>query len=199
MTSWTSLLIFLLCSAVTPILSCDWLRNYGHLSNTSLSLIQHMGAQLTDEETPLPFPHRLYQCIQSDEMGSQLAFVRDSLELIAGLYHHDNRSSATWDTDKTERFLMTIERQTDVLNSCVSTQRRRNSRLRRYYRRLEKSTLSRWGGSPASWELIRKETKLHLDQLDLLVGFIVDSRGRCADSRGRCADSRGRSRGLLCH
>uniref|UniRef100_A0A8C3G062 Uncharacterized protein n=1 Tax=Cyclopterus lumpus TaxID=8103 RepID=A0A8C3G062_CYCLU len=182
MISWTSLLVFLLCSAVTPSLGCDWLRNYGHLSNTSLTLIQHMGGQLTDEESPVSFPYRLYQCIKSDEMESQLAFARDSLELIAGLYRHENRSSATWDTDETERFLMTIDRQTDVLKSCVS-----NSRLRRYYRRLVKSTLYRTGGSPASWELIRKESKLHLDQLDLLVGFVVDS---ATDSRRRSTDSR---------
>ncbi|XP_031735841.1 interferon phi 1 [Anarhichas minor] len=188
MTSWTRLILVLLCSAVTPVLCCDWLRHYGHLSNISLTLVQVMGGQLTDQESPVPFPYRLYERIRKDEVESQLVFIRDSLELIAGLYHHDNRSSVTWDTDKTERFLMTIDRQTDGLKSCVSTHSRKNmSRQRRYYRRLENSTLYRTGGSPESWELIRKETKLHLEQLDLLAAFVVDS---SAASRRRSTETR---------
>ncbi|GLD71114.1 interferon a3-like isoform X2, partial [Lates japonicus] len=54
----------------------------------------------------------------------------------------------------------------------VSTNKRADGQLRKYYRRLEKKTLYLTGGAPASWELIRKETKLHLDQLELLVASI---------------------------
>ncbi|GLD57859.1 interferon a3-like isoform X2, partial [Lates japonicus] len=103
---------------------------------------------------------------------SRLVFIRDSLELILNLYHHDNRSSVAWDTDKMDRFLMSVDRQIDGLNTCVSTNKRADGRLRKYYRRLEKKTLYLTGGAPASWELIRKETKLHLDQLELLVASI---------------------------
>ncbi|XP_068581709.1 interferon phi 1 [Cebidichthys violaceus] len=180
MTSWTRLILVLLCSAVSPVLGCDCVRNYGRLSNTSLTLVQVMGGQLTDQESPVPFPYRFYKRVKKDEVESQVIFIRDSLELIAGLYRHDNRSSVTWDTDKTESFLMTIDRQTEDLKSCVSTHRRKNmSGLKRYYRKLEKKTLYRTGGSPESWELIRKETKLHLKHLDLLAASL-----RCSTETG---------------
>nr|XP_046270595.1 interferon a3-like [Scatophagus argus]XP_046272377.1 interferon a3-like [Scatophagus argus] len=171
MFSWTSLL-FILCSALTPALCCDWLSHYGHLSNTSLTLIRLMGGQLTQQESPVSFPFKLYERVHKEEVKSQLAFIRDSLELISGLYRHDNLSSVTWDTDKTDHFLMSIDRQTEELNTCVPTNRPADSKLRKYYRRLVRSTLCRTGGSPASWELIRKETKEHLQQLDLLVSSI---------------------------
>ncbi|XP_054463151.1 interferon phi 1 [Anoplopoma fimbria] len=172
---WTCLLAFLLCIAGTPVLCCDCLRHYGHLSNASLTLVQTMGGQLTDQESPVPFPYKLYKYIRNAKVDKQLVFIRDSLELIAGLYRHDNLSSITWDTDKTEHFLMILHRQEDELKSCVSTHSRKVSALRKYYRKLNKSTLYRTGGGPASWEIIRKETKKHLVQLDLLVGFVVES------------------------
>ncbi|KAM8844065.1 interferon phi 1 [Spinachia spinachia] len=181
MTSWTSVLVFLLCSAATPGLCCNWLQHYGHLSNWSLTLVQTMGDRLTDQESPVSFPYRLYQRIRNQTVRTQLVFIRDSLELMAGLYHHNNRSSVTWDTDKMEHFLGIIHRQTDGLNRCLSTQKGGNRSLRSYYRRLQ-HTLYSTGGSPASWELIRKETKLHLDQLDQLWGFMVES---AVASRGR--------------
>ncbi|XP_033501258.1 interferon phi 1 [Epinephelus lanceolatus] len=181
MTSWTVLLV-VLCSSLTPVLGCDWLRHYGHLSNMSLHLLHQMGGQLTEQDCPVPFPSKFYDRIRNATVMSQLVFIRDSLELIAGLYLHDNRSSVGWDTDKTERFLMTIHRQADGLNSCVLTNRRADSRLRKYYRRLETRTLYNTGGSAVSWELIRKESRRHLHQLDVLVACIraaVASGRRC--------------------
>nr|AVJ47961.1 type I interferon h [Siniperca chuatsi]AVJ47968.1 type I interferon h [Siniperca chuatsi] len=171
MFSWTGLL-FVLCT-LTPALCCDWLRHYGHVSNSSLTLVQLMGGQMTEEESPVSFPNKLYKHIQKAEVESQLVFIRDSLELILGLYRHDNLSSATWDTDKTEHFLLCIHRQIDGLNSCVSTNKQANYKLKKYYKRLEKSTLYRTGGSAASWELIRKETEVHLERLALLVAPIA--------------------------
>ncbi|KAM3863748.1 interferon phi 1 [Diretmus argenteus] len=116
--------VFLICSFTSSVLCCDWLRHYGHHSNNSLVLLDQM-------------------------VESRLVFIRDSLELIGGLYLHGNLSSVTWDTTKIEHFLLSIYRQTDGLNSC--------------------------GSSTASWELIRKETKFHLQQLDLLVATIRSS------------------------
>nr|QTY39053.1 IFNh [Lateolabrax japonicus] len=188
MFSWTGLL-FVLCGALTPALCCDWLRHYGHLSNASMTLIQLMGGQLTEQESPVPFPYKLYRQIRNAEVKSQLVFIRDSLELISDLYLQNNFSSVPWDTVKTEHFLMGIHRQIEELSTCVSTNRseleptqRPGSKLKRYYRRLETSTLHRTGGSAASWEVIRKETKAHLDLLDLLVNSI---RTAGADSRRR--------------
>ncbi|XP_076608558.1 interferon a3-like [Chaetodon auriga] len=171
MFSWTGLLV-VLCGALAPALCCDWLRHYRRLSNASQTLVLVMGGELTKDRSPVSFPYKLYESMYKAEVESQLVFIRDSLELISDLYHHDNLSSANWDTVKTEDFLMNIHRQTEELNGCVSTNKRADSKLGKYYRRLKRSTLSRTGGSTASWELIRKATKLHLDQLDLLVVFI---------------------------
>ncbi|XP_059204798.1 interferon phi 1 [Centropristis striata] len=198
MTSWIFRLLCL-CGTLTSVLCCDWLTNYGHLSNKSLTLLQLMGGQLLDQDCPVPFPYRLYDRIKKDEVASQLLFVRDSLQLLAALYQHHNRSATNWDADKTDRFLMILDRQTDELNSCVSTNRTAGSRLEKYYRRLENSTLIRTGGSTASWELIRSQSVRHLQQLELLLAVIRDhqnsaaSRRRSAASRRPSAASRRRS------
>nr|WCF43306.1 type I interferon h [Lates calcarifer] len=168
----SSTVLFLLCAALAPALCCDWLTHYSRHSNISRTLILQMGDPLITEESKVSFPYRLYKDIRNTEVESQLVFIRDSLELILNLYHHDNHSSIAWDTDKMDHFLMSVDRQIDGLNTCVSMNKRADSRLRKYYRRLEKRTLYLTGGAPASWELIRKETKLHLDQLELLVASI---------------------------
>ncbi|GAA6214732.1 interferon a3-like isoform X1 [Lates japonicus] len=80
------------------------------------------GDPLTTEESKVSFPYRLYKDIRNTEVESRLVFIRDSLELILNLYHHDNRSSVAWDTDKMDRFLMSVDRQIDGLNTCVSKQ-----------------------------------------------------------------------------
>nr|API68650.1 interferon h [Larimichthys crocea] len=179
MVNWTGVLFVLCGTLLTPALCCDWLRHYGHLSNDSLTLLQQMGGQWTGQECRVPFPRKIYRDIYKAEVQSQLVFIRDSLKLISGLYHHDNLTSASWDTVKTEHFLISIHRQTEELNTCVLANKTSNSSLRKYYRRLARSTLHCTGGSPASWELIRKQTKLHLDQLDLLVECIKSSSAAC--------------------
>uniref|UniRef100_A0A671V4I4 Interferon a3-like n=1 Tax=Sparus aurata TaxID=8175 RepID=A0A671V4I4_SPAAU len=152
-------------AAHVTVQNCKWSFNKVHQQ-------QRSGGQLTDQQSPVPFPDKLYRRIRMNKVESQLVFIRDSLELISDLYHHDNLSSATWDSVKTEHFLTVIDRQIDGLNTCVSRQMDGYSRLRKYYRRLETCTVYRTGGSTASWELIRKETKLHLERLYLLVASI---------------------------
>uniref|UniRef100_A0A3Q3GNA0 Interferon a3-like n=1 Tax=Labrus bergylta TaxID=56723 RepID=A0A3Q3GNA0_9LABR len=165
-------LLFVLCSVLTPTLGCDWIsRRFGHLSGLSLDLIQHMGGPLTKQPSPVRFPDRLYSRVRKAEVESQLVFIRDSLDLISGLYHHDNLTSVTWNTKKLEDFQAIIHRQAEELSRCKTNYKRQ---LRNYYRRLS-CTLNRTGGSAASWELIRKETKLNLDHLDVLVSFIKAS------------------------
>ncbi|GLD71118.1 interferon a3-like isoform X1, partial [Lates japonicus] len=111
--------LFLLCAVLAPALCCDWLTHYSRYSNISRTLILHMGDPLTTEESKVSFPYRLYKDIRNTEVESRLVFIRDSLELILNLYHHDNRSSVAWDTDKMDRFLMSVDRQIDGLNTCV--------------------------------------------------------------------------------
>lgn len=116
---------------------------------SSHCVFMFQGGQLTEQESPVSFPYRLYRCMRNAEVinqsinhqlcqpirkldfspdslplqvESQLVFIRDSLELISDLYLHNNCSSVTWDTDKTEHFLMSIHRQTDGLKACVSRQ-----------------------------------------------------------------------------
>uniref|UniRef100_A0A3Q1IY77 Uncharacterized protein n=1 Tax=Anabas testudineus TaxID=64144 RepID=A0A3Q1IY77_ANATE len=161
-------LLFVLCSVLTPALCCNWLKHYHHHSNNSLTLIRLMGGPLMDVMSPVPFPYKFYKDIRNTN-ETQLVFVRDSLKHIFELYHRGNLSSVAWDTNHTHPFLQSIHRQTDELSQCVSHTQRADRRLRKYYRRLAKKTLYHTGWSSGSWELIRKETKRHLDHLDLLV------------------------------
>ncbi|XP_067333881.1 interferon phi 1 [Channa argus] len=181
MTTWTGLLFFL-CSILSPALCCDWFSRYSHQSNISLTLIRLMGGPMTDEESPVSFPYKLYRRIRRAEVETQLVFIRESLKQIFELYHYGNLSSVNWDTSKTHHFLQSIHRQKDDVSTCMLSTKTANCRLKNYYRRLAKKTLYRTGFSTASWELIRKVTEQHLDQLDLLANSI---RALAAASRRR--------------
>uniref|UniRef100_A0A8D3AJ02 Uncharacterized protein n=1 Tax=Scophthalmus maximus TaxID=52904 RepID=A0A8D3AJ02_SCOMX len=145
MMGWTS--IFVLCSVLTPALCCNWLRHYIYYSNVSLTHLRRMGDQLTEQESPVSFPYRLYTRIRNTEVESQLVFIRDSLDRISDLYRHDSLSSVTWDTDTTHHFRMSVGKMIDGLNTCVSPNKQTDNRLRKYYRRLSRSTLYCTGGS----------------------------------------------------
>ncbi|XP_063326991.1 interferon a3-like [Pelmatolapia mariae] len=186
MVTWTGLL-FVLCGALTSALCCDWLTHYKQPSKEARDLLTRMGDQLTEQHPSVHrvrFPKHLYKQIKNSEVESKLVFIRDSLQLIFCLYRHGNLSAAPWGTDKTDGFLTVIHRQIKELSACVSTNSPANSRLRSYYRTLANSTLSCSGCSTASWQLLRKETKLRLDQLELLVASI---RVPAAASRRRSA------------
>ncbi|XP_060946800.1 interferon phi 1 [Limanda limanda] len=172
MISWT---IFL--CALTPALCCDWLRHYNHYSNATVTSLRRMGGQLTEDESPVSFPYTLYAEVRLDQVDSQLIFIRDSLSRISNLYRHDNLSSypVTWDTDMTHHFLVNLHRLKEEMSTCVLTKKHLKKPLRKYYRNLLRQTLYHTGGSTASWELIRKETELHLDQLQLLVASVINS------------------------
>ncbi|XP_060883001.1 interferon a3-like [Labrus mixtus] len=175
MPSLTSLFL-VLCSVLTPNLCCDWVRRFGHLNGKSLDCIEHMGGPLTEEASPVLFPNSLYEHILKAEVAPQLVFIRDSLKLISDLYRHDNLTSVTWDVKKLVEFQTIIHRQVEELNTCVSTSRRMNRRLRHYYSRLTRCTLDRTGGSAASWEIIRSVTKQHLHLLDVMMNPIAANR-----------------------
>uniref|UniRef100_A0A3B4VPQ9 Interferon a3-like n=1 Tax=Seriola dumerili TaxID=41447 RepID=A0A3B4VPQ9_SERDU len=182
MISWTSLLV--LCSVLSPALCCDWLRHYGHYSNISLTLIRLMAGQLTEQDSPVSFPYKFYKHIRNSEVRSKVVFIRDSLVQISDLYRHDNLSSVSWDIDNTNRFRMSIDRQIDGLNTCVILCVLTLVLI--VVLCVLTVVLCVQGAGPASWELIRKETQLHLDQLDLLVNSI---RSSAAASRRRSTPS----------
>ncbi|XP_033181988.1 interferon phi 1 [Anabas testudineus] len=180
-------LLFVLCSVLTPALCCNWLKHYHHHSNNSLTLIRLMGGPLMDVMSPVPFPYKFYKDIRNtNEVKTQLVFVRDSLKHIFELYHRGNLSSVAWDTNHTHPFLQSIHRQTDELSQCVSKHITLqlllvfslqlplylipNEQIYCMYRDVVITpVLFVQGWSSGSWELIRKETKRHLDHLDLLV------------------------------
>lgn len=115
-----------------------------------------------------------------------MVFIRDSLKEIIDLYHNGNLSSVTWNLNKTELFIITMDRQAREIDTCVianeqsgkqtgrpadtNTEKRRN--LSHYYKKLLRCTVHRMGGSAASWELIRQESKAHLEMLDFLQASI---------------------------
>ncbi|XP_029913688.1 interferon a3-like [Myripristis murdjan] len=184
MLTWTLVLFFFCSAAATPGLRCDWLEHYGHYSNWTLVLVEQLGGPMTEQESPVSFPYRLYEQMRSAKVDDRLLFIRDSLDLISGLFEPADPSVSLppWQTDRSQDFLLLLHRQTDGLKPCVA-ERKRERRLRRYYRKLRK-TLQKTGGAAVSWELIRRETKSHLLQLDLLFASI---RGSAAASRGRSA------------
>uniref|UniRef100_A0A8C5EQB2 Interferon a3-like n=1 Tax=Gouania willdenowi TaxID=441366 RepID=A0A8C5EQB2_GOUWI len=104
----------------------------------SLCVFQGGGA-ISMSKSLLPFPYILYERMERAEVSTQLVFIRDNMELILGLYRHDNLSSASWDPVSTEHFLVSIGRQRDEISSCVSIT---DCRLRRYYNKLRRRTLS---------------------------------------------------------
>ncbi|KAJ3601388.1 hypothetical protein NHX12_032357 [Muraenolepis orangiensis] len=63
MLNWILTLV-LLCSAVGSVRSCDWLRIYGDLSNDSMSLLDQMGGEMTNQECPVSFPESFYRHIR---------------------------------------------------------------------------------------------------------------------------------------
>ncbi|XP_013878606.1 interferon phi 1 [Austrofundulus limnaeus] len=161
--------IFILCSVLSSALGCDWFTRYSDLRNSSRVLIEVMGGEFTHEECHEPFPSKRYSSMRESEVQSQLIFIRDSMKQIFDLFRYSNVSSASWDPVKFQDFLETINRQIQELNNCISNPDQQARRgVKKYFRNLKVVTLSRTGESRTSWEILRKETKLHLDQLEIL-------------------------------
>ncbi|XP_029945242.1 interferon phi 1 [Salarias fasciatus] len=172
MVSWNVVLL-VVCGLPATVLGCDWLQRYGRLNNDSLTLLKRMGKNITNREPPVHFPYPLYQHIRHAKDEIQLVFIRETLELILDLYHHDNLSSAGWDAVMSEHFQISIHRQIEELGRCVETKHSTNRKLRRYFGKLKRRTLGSSGGSKESWELLWKQTKEHLCQLELLVNHMT--------------------------
>ncbi|XP_034047286.1 interferon a3-like, partial [Thalassophryne amazonica] len=165
--------LFFLCSTMTSAFCCDWLRHYAHVNERCLTLLNEMGRQPSEHRrSPVPFPSKLYANISNAKAETKLLFIRDNLEQILHLYHSDNLSSSPEDRSKIKKLLECISRQIEGLKSCVSVYRTSNKELRRYYRKLRRRTMC-CGSGPAHNELIRKEIKLHLQRLHILVNSMV--------------------------
>uniref|UniRef100_A0A3B4X9S6 Uncharacterized protein n=1 Tax=Seriola lalandi dorsalis TaxID=1841481 RepID=A0A3B4X9S6_SERLL len=126
--------IYLSIYLLSKVLTADFY--HFHFSQIMLSVMLMTSALSANQRAPS------HSCL-SLQVRSKVVFIRDSLVQISDLYRHDNLSSVTWDMDNTNRFRMSIDRQIDGLNTCVSTEQRADNSLRKYYRRLRTSTLDR--------------------------------------------------------
>ncbi|XP_029583227.1 interferon a3-like isoform X2 [Salmo trutta] len=147
---------------------CDWIRHhYGHLSSEYLSLLDQMGGDITKQNAPVFFPTSLYRHIDDAEVEDKVRFLKDTIYQIINLFD-GNMKSVTWDKKNLDDFLNILERQLENLNSCVSPAMKPERRLKRYFKKLNKNVLRKMNYSAQAWELIRKETKRHLQRLDIL-------------------------------
>uniref|UniRef100_A0A3Q2XNE7 Interferon a3-like n=1 Tax=Hippocampus comes TaxID=109280 RepID=A0A3Q2XNE7_HIPCM len=172
---WTEV-ILILFGVFVPTFCCDWLRRYTDLSDRCLSLLWDLGGPITEEEFPLPFPRQLYKRVEKSQVRPALTFVRNNLGHILDLYQQVNTSRVGWDADTLEEMLIVMHRQEEELSLCVCILSFRmrliltpNDSLGRYYVRLTNATLNGTDGDSNMWELIRSETKMHLQQMHLLV------------------------------
>ncbi|XP_045570189.1 interferon alpha 2 isoform X1 [Salmo salar] len=147
---------------------CDWIRHhYGHLSSEYLSLLDQMGGDITKQDAPVFFPTSLYRHIDDGEVEDKVRFLKETIYQITKLFD-GNMKSVTWDKKNLDDFLNILERQLENLNSCVSPAMKPERRLKRYFKKLNKNVLRKMNYSAQAWELIRKETKRHLQRLDIL-------------------------------
>ncbi|XP_029583223.1 interferon a3-like isoform X2 [Salmo trutta] len=147
---------------------CDWIRHhYGHLSSEYLSLLDQMGGDITKQDAPVFFPTSLYRHIDDAEVEDKVRFLKETIYQIINLFD-GNMKSVTWDKKNLDDFLNILERQLENLNSCVSPAMKPERRLKRYFKKLNKNVLRKMNYSAQAWELIRKETKRHLQRLDIL-------------------------------
>ncbi|XP_014059915.1 interferon a3 isoform X2 [Salmo salar] len=169
MQSWTCLFL-ILCSMQSVCHCCEWIRHhFGHLSSEYLSQLDQMGGDITKQNAPVLFPTSLYRHIDDAEFEDKVRFLNETIYQIIKLFD-GNMKSVTWDKKNLDDFLNILERQFENLNSCVSPAMKPESRLKRYFRKLNRKVLRKINYSAEAWELIRKETKRHLQRLDILAG-----------------------------
>ncbi|XP_071265506.1 interferon a3-like isoform X1 [Salvelinus alpinus] len=167
MQSWTCIFL-IICSMQSVSHCCDWIRHhYGHLSAEYLSLLDQMGGDITKQDAPVFFPTSLYRHIDDSEFEDKVRFLKETIYQITKLFD-GNMKSVTWDKKSLDDFLNILERQLENLNSCVSPAMKPERRLKRYFKKLNKKVLRKMNYSAQAWELIRKETKRHLQRLDIL-------------------------------
>uniref|UniRef100_A0A8C7FQJ7 Uncharacterized protein n=1 Tax=Oncorhynchus kisutch TaxID=8019 RepID=A0A8C7FQJ7_ONCKI len=157
--------IFLIhCSMQNVCHCCDWIRHhYGHLNAEFLSL-------------PVFFPKSLQKHRFLNETIYQITKLFDG-NIVELFYHYlstytlfyHNIKGGTRDKKNLDDFLNILERQFENLNFCVSPAKKPERRLKHYFKKLIFFFVSS-NYSPQSWELIRKETKRHLQRLDMIIG-----------------------------
>ncbi|XP_029492643.1 interferon a3-like [Oncorhynchus nerka] len=169
MQSWTFLII---CSMQSVCHCCDWIRHHsGHLSAEYLSLQDQMVRDITKQNAPVLFPTSLNRHIDDAEFDDKIDFCNETpYDVFVLVKGSQNMKAVTWDKKNLDDFLNILERQFENLNVCVSPAKKPERRLKHYFKKLNRKVLREINYSPQSWELIRKETKRHLQRLDMIIG-----------------------------
>ncbi|KAM7370579.1 hypothetical protein PAMP_010111 [Pampus punctatissimus] len=126
-----------------------------------------------DAEHEVAFPQDLYTQASKASAVERLGFMVQILEQVAVLFE-ETHNSTSWEENTVEDFLNVITQQADGLSSCIwSHKMKKNKKLHMYFKRLSGHILQRMGHSAKSWELIRKETKIHLFKINQLVSSLL--------------------------
>ncbi|KAJ7992165.1 hypothetical protein DPEC_G00275700 [Dallia pectoralis] len=161
-------LFLILCCTQSACHGCEWIRHqFGTLSGLYLTQLDEMGGNITQQEVPVVFPEFLYERTNDTQYVDQVRFLNETIHEITELFD-ENMDAVTWDKKKLGDFLILLHRQFTNLKSCVLPARRPDKTLKHYFKELKK-VLRKMNYSAQAWELIRKETKYHLQKLDLLV------------------------------
>uniref|UniRef100_A0A8K9XVH1 Uncharacterized protein n=1 Tax=Oncorhynchus mykiss TaxID=8022 RepID=A0A8K9XVH1_ONCMY len=155
---WTCIFL-IICSMQSVCHCCDWSRHhYGHLSAECLSLLDQMGGDITEQEAPVFFPESLYRRIDDAKVKTRIwtfhVLICFSTAVLTQRYIDGIIEAVTWDKKKLDNFLNILERQFENLKSCSTPLIFTCSFVFQNY-------------SAQAWELIRKETKHHLQRLDI--------------------------------
>ncbi|XP_042183805.1 interferon a3-like [Oncorhynchus tshawytscha] len=180
MQSWTCIFL-IICSMQSVCHCCDWIRHhYGHLSAEYLSLLDQMVRDITKQNAPVFSPTSLYRPIDDAEFDDKIRWInRNIVSLIKQYRGGRNMKAVSWDKKNLDDFLNILERQFENLNFCVSPAKKPERRLKHYFKKLNRKVLRKINYSPQSWELIRKETKRHLQRLVCPYQFIYNHVGPC--------------------
>ncbi|XP_041736783.2 interferon a3-like [Coregonus clupeaformis] len=166
--SWTCICL-IICSMQSVCHCCDWIpHHYGLLSAEYLSLLDQMGGDITEQNAFVYFPESLYRPIYDAKFDDKVRFLNETIFQITKLFH-GNMTLVTWNKTNLTNFVYNLERQFKNLQSCVSPDKKPEWILKSYFMMLNDVLIEMHYSEPA-WELIRTETKLLLERLDILVG-----------------------------
>uniref|UniRef100_A0A3Q1GJR5 Interferon a3-like n=1 Tax=Acanthochromis polyacanthus TaxID=80966 RepID=A0A3Q1GJR5_9TELE len=127
-----------------------------------------------EDQNSVVFPNKLYSQKSNASDEDKLAFVVQVLQEAAALFEEDH-SSASWEESTAENFLNLLNKQADELSSCIGSQKKKNTKLHMYFKRLSVQVLKKMGHSAEAWELIRTETELHLMRVHQLASSVSSS------------------------
>ncbi|XP_034425782.1 interferon a3-like [Hippoglossus hippoglossus] len=172
--------IFLVClglSVAGSALSCRWMdQKFKQLSENSLDLLEMMAHNSTNstEDVEVSFPEDLYSQKSKASDEDKLALTVQVLEEVVLLFEEDHRA-ASWGERRLDDFLNVMSRQADGLRSCIVSHihKKKNKKLRMYFKRLSRHLLHRLDYTAESWELIRKQIESHLMRSDLLLSSLL--------------------------